>query len=180
MWLFHLKDQKYRLEAGILLERNFGDGFKHTSPWGTATYPVFYLQFDNFYGLAGCCYMILELFDLYKEFYSILSRLIHLSYFHSSFVRVGTFSSSETSSLLPFLPQTEGEGGGREDALANSPMHTLMHRPLRLMLILLIVSPALMLFLHPHRPWLIRSQINRIAIHQLLSRTDNIRNESIQ
>ena len=59
-------------------------------------------------------------------------------------------------------------------------MHTLIHRPLRLMLIQMIIPPTLMLFLHPHRPGLIRSQINRITIYQLLRRTNDIRNQSVQ
>ena len=53
LWLFHLKDRKYRLEIGILLERNFGDEFKTHLTMGNSNLSSFYLQFDNFYGLTG-------------------------------------------------------------------------------------------------------------------------------
>lgn len=114
---------------------------------------------------------------MYRSFKLFRPVPSYLLYFDTSFIWVPFISLTFQYTISSKDRQRRRE---RETALANSPMHPLIHRPLRLMLVQMIIPLALMLFLHSHRPRLIRPQINRITIHQLLRRTNNICNQSIQ
>ena len=131
-------------------------------------------KLDCFYGWVLLYVVMLFLMCMYSVFSLFSSRLIsHIL----CFFRLGTFV------FLSFFQFTSlPKGGWREGetALANSPVHTLMHWPLRLMLIQVIHALTLMLFLHSHSPRLIRAQVYWITIHHLLRCADDVRNQPIK